>query len=106
MRGRRPFARAFAVDDEARAGFVQVEVGQAQVGDFADAQPTAQHEDEHGAVAKRLSGHAWRTASVHGDKEGFERVWLNRAGQALPFAQEVAFGQDGAERSGPRRRGR
>jgi hypothetical protein len=82
----RALAGALAAHHQARGRLVQVQVSQQQAGDFADAQPTAQHEDEYGFVAGVID---------HG-KEGTQVVFLHRAGQALRLAQEVAAGDDRA----------
>ena len=66
----------------AREGLSQIEVCQLQAGDFRNAQPATQHEQEHGAVAR-----------IGDDgKEGLEVLFRHRPRQTLLFTQQVAPG--------------
>ncbi len=77
-----PLAGAFALRHQARVVFLQVQVRELQMGDFADPQAAAQHEREDGQVAGVCD---------HGEELAQFRL-LHRARQPLGFAQVMSAG--------------
>ena len=69
---------------QAAGGRLQVQVVQRQVAHLADAQAAAQHEQEHGPVAR----------AVDDGEQLFQVGVLDVAGQALALADEMALGDD------------
>ena len=86
-----PLAGTLAADHQARPRFIQVEAIEEHVGDLADPQPTAQHEQKHGPIAESF-GAARLNGMVNGYEEGLKLLGLDGTGQALPLTEEVAFG--------------
>jgi len=94
----RAFPLPFSACYQAWFGFVQVQIGEQNPGDFPNSETAPEHEQKHGPVTHPVVWFSFGGRGVlDGGEEGPQSILLHRSRQALPLAQGVAARQHRAD---------